>query len=47
MLLQSYRLLYGYCNTHLFYFIAHETISAIKENKTLNIITAFILFYCT
>jgi len=38
MLQQSRRLLQGYCSTHLFYFIAHKTTSAIKFNKT------FILF---
>jgi len=44
MLQQSGRLLQGYCSTHLFYFIAHETKSTGNKTKPFISIAAFILF---
>jgi len=35
-------MLQGYCSTHLFYFVAHETISAIKIKQNIYFIAAFI-----
>jgi len=45
-------ILQSYCCTHLFYFTAQETITAINKRCTkikqnIYFIAAFILFYCT